>query len=291
MSPPETCLLCGSTRHRAIFNEHGTDVLRCRDCRHVFSAHDADADFAGYWGEVVKPGEWFWRDAHEAMYEAFFELMVTEPKGRLLDVGCGLGHFVKAMQDRFPIWETWGCEISPVAVRFAADEVGAANVRAGRVEDAGFPPESFDLVTMWDVFEHLKEPERLLRHLRGLLRPGGALFLHTPNAQVQVPKAVVKRWLLGMKTGRHYLVPNDHLHVYTPRTARTLIERNGFEVRFVHLPPIQEAVDLPGPLFRGLKNAWAASVRGLDRATGGRVNLDNLFVIARRPAAASGAAG
>jgi 2-polyprenyl-3-methyl-5-hydroxy-6-metoxy-1,4-benzoquinol methylase len=281
VSPPKTCLLCGSARHRAFFNEHGTDVLRCRDCGHVFSAHEADADFDGYWGEVVQPGEGYWRDAHAAMYEAFFERMVTRPEGRLLDVGCGLGHFVKAMQERFPGWESFGCEISPVAARFAADEVGAANVCAGRVEDAGFAPGRFDLVTMWDVFEHLKEPEPLLGHLHALLRPGGALFLHTPNAQIQVPKAHVKRWIYGMKPGRHYLVPRDHLHVYTPRTARILLERNGFEVRFVHLPPIQEAVDLPGPLFRAVKNAWAAGVRTLDRATAGRVNLDNLFVVAR----------
>jgi SAM-dependent methyltransferase len=266
-----------------IFVEHGTGVLRCRDCGHVFSAHDADVDFAGYWGEAVKPSEWFWRDAHEAMYEAFSDLMITEPKGRLLDVGCGLGHFVKVMQTRHPGWETHGCEISPVAARFAADEVGAENVRAGRVEDAGFPPESFDLVTLWDVFEHLKDPEPLLRHLHGLLRPDGALFLHTPNARIQVPKARLKRWIYGMRPGRHYLVPRDHLHVYTPRTARLLLERNGFEVRFVHLPPIQVALDLPGPLFRAAKNAWSAGVRVLDRATAGRVNLDNLFVVARRP--------
>jgi len=138
------------------------------------------------------------------------------------------------------------------------------------------------VVTLWDVFEHLKEPDPLLRHLRDLLTPDGALFFHTPNAQIQVPKAKLKRAAQGMQPGRHYLDPADHLHVYTPRTVRIVLERNGFRVRFVHLRPIQQAVDLPSPVFRMAKNAWATGVRALDRLTGGTVNLDNLFVIAQR---------
>ena len=286
MSARRPCLICGGTEAAAIFEEFGVPVLRCRACGHVFSGWDADPDYAGYWGEAVRdPGARFWRDAHGPMYEDFFRLMVREPKGRLLDVGCGIGFFVAEMQARFPGWESHGYEISPAAVRYGREQLGIANLHAGRVEDAGFPAGSFDLITLWDVLEHLRDPDPLLRHMAGLLAPGGALFLHTPNVRVQVPKAKLRRLLRGMEPGGHYLEAKDHLHLYSPRTLRVLLARNGFgDLRFVHLHPIQGVVGVRATLGRTLKNLWFHAARGLHAATAGALNLDNLFVAARRAA-------
>jgi SAM-dependent methyltransferase len=172
-------------------------------------------------------------------------------------------------------------------VRYGRDELGIANLHAGRVEDARFAPGSFDLVTLWDVLEHLRDPDPLLQHLGKLLAPGGALFLHTPNVRVQVPKARLRRLLRGMEPGGHYLEAKDHLHLYSPRTLRVLLGRNGFaRVRFAHLHPIQGVVGVRPTLGRALKNAWFHVARGLHAATAGALNLDNLFVVARRGAGA-----
>ena len=278
------CLICGGSEASPVFDEFGVEVLRCPGCGHVFSSWDADPDYEGYWGEQVrKPGEAFWREAHGAMYEDFFRLLVREPKGRLLDVGCGLGFFVREMQQRFPAWESHGYEISPAAVRYGRETLGIANLHAGRVEDSGFPPASFDLVTLWDVLEHLRDPEPMLGYLRGRLVPGGACFLHTPNVRVQLPKAKLRRRLRGMQPGGHYLEARDHLHLYSPRTLRTLLERNGFaEIRFVHLHPIQNVFGVQARAGRVAKNLWFHAARGLHRLSGGTLNLDNLFAVARR---------
>jgi len=287
VSPPETCLLCESPRRRVIFDEHGVPALRCRECRHVYSGWEADPDYPGYWdNKIADPDVAFWRDAHAAMYREFMRRFVVEPKGRLLDVGCGFGFFVEAMAAARPDWDVHGYEISPDATRYARETLGLANIGTGRLEDASFPDESFAIMTLWDVLEHLKQPDSLLATVHRLLEPGGLLFLHTPNAQVQVPKAKLRRLLHGMDPSRPYLEVKDHLHLYAPKTLRRLLERNGFDgVGFVHLPAIQHAEGYPEPIGRWLKNAWAGGVRVLDGLSGGAWNFDALFAVAHRPAA------
>jgi SAM-dependent methyltransferase len=280
------CLLCGGTEHGVVFREFGVDVLRCRRCAHVFSAHDAPADYKGYWGErVVDPGEFYWDRAHRAIWQDFFDRFVTgRPPGRLLDVGCGLGYFVRAMQDTFPEWKSEGREISPAAVCYARENLGISGVRQGRIEPGTIPGEHYDLVTMWDVLEHLKEPDPLLRTLRQALKPGGLLFLHTPNVEVQVLKAKLRRWLHGMRPSVHYLEARDHLHLYSPSTVRVLLERCGFDaVTVFHQRPIRSVSGSRSALLSAAKDAAFAGARLLDRLSAGRINLDNLHVSARRP--------
>jgi SAM-dependent methyltransferase len=274
--------MCGGVENRRVFNEHGIDIVRCRSCGHVFSSYPANPHHAGYWGEEVEESDHvYWKTARAPMYEDFFGRFIAGRSGRLLDMGCGLGFFVKAM-GAHPAWETHGCEISPAAVRYGVGQLGIANLHLGRVEDASFPAGSFDLVTLWDVLEHLRDPDPLLRHLHGLLAPSGALFLHTPNVHLQVPKAKLRRRVRGMQPGGHYLEAKDHLHLYSPRTLRVLLTRNGFSrVRFVHLHPIQSVVGENTAVGRAVKNLWFQAARGLHRATAGALNLDNLFVVAR----------
>ena len=111
--------------------------------------------------------------------------MPAEP-GFLLDVGCGLGFFLRTIQRARPSWTIHGYEMSGAAVQWAHDHNRLEGVvRKGRVEDAAIEPGSVDIITMWDVIEHLPKPQPLLVHLRRLLKPGGFLFIQTPNWPLQ----------------------------------------------------------------------------------------------------------
>jgi len=124
--------------------------------------------------------------------------MLREKKGRLLDAGCGPGFVVKNIS-AFEGWEVYGCEISPAAVNYAKEKLGLENVVSGNISDAGFEEESFDIITMWDVIEHIPDPGPFLSGLNRLLKKNGILFVHTPNIKIQLPKAKLKKALLGMK--------------------------------------------------------------------------------------------
>ena len=121
---PLECLMCGGRRHRPIFNESGIDILRCRDCSHVFSSFAGDPHYTGFWGEEVEDGDHFyWKPARARMYQDFFERFLVGRSGRLLDMGCGLGFFLKAMAP-YATWEAYGCEISPAAAQYARQTLG-----------------------------------------------------------------------------------------------------------------------------------------------------------------------
>jgi SAM-dependent methyltransferase len=196
-------------------------------------------------------------------------------------MGCGLGFFLQAMS-AYPGWERHGCEISPVAARYARERLGQ-DVRCTRLEDADLPRASFDVVTLWDVLEHLLRPDPVLRRCHALLREGGLCFIRSPNIAVHLPRARLMRRLPITPPSVGYLQPRHHLHHYTRGSIRRLLERNGFSrIEFIHLPPIQAS----GPAGL-LQRAAFEAIRGLAVVTGGRVNLDNLFVLARKVAAHS----
>jgi 2-polyprenyl-3-methyl-5-hydroxy-6-metoxy-1,4-benzoquinol methylase len=279
---PLRCLLCGSSKHRPAFNEYGVDILRCRDCGHLFSSFAANPHYEGFWGDEVAKGEQvYWNKARRRMHQDFARRFLVGGSGRLLDMGCGLGFFLKAVSP-YANWEAYGCEISPAAVRYARETLGLQNVIRTRLEDADLPRSSFDLVTMWDVLEHVLRPDPLLGRCYSLLREGGICFIRTPNISVHLPRARLVRLMLGMRPTVSYLQARHHLHHYSKSSIRRLLERNGFSrVEFLHLHPVQSA-----GLMGGAKNVWFEAIRALALVTGGRVNLDNLFVLARKESAA-----
>lgn len=273
------CLLCGGDRHRVVFRESDIDILRCRHCGHVFSSHVADPHYDGFWGDDVGDEEHFyWKTARRSMYDAFFKRFLDGRSGRLLDMGSGLGFFVKAA-GAIPNWEAHGCEISPAAVRYAREKLGLTTVTCSRLEDAPLPSGSFDMITMWDVIDHIARPDPLLQRCHALLRNSGICVIRTPNVRVQLPRARVNKLLWGIKRDGWYLQPRDHMHHYSTTSIRALMQRNGFaNVTFVHLPPVQAS----GNLVRAVKTLWFGGVRALAFVTAGHVNLDNLFVVARK---------
>lgn len=279
--PSLRCLMCGCTQHQVIFKEFDVDILRCRECHHVFSSFPADPHYSGFWGdEVADDDQFYWSKARDRMYRDFTKRFLARRSGRLLDMGCGLGFFVKRVTG-LEDWEAYGCEISPAAVRYARKNLGLANIVCGQLEDVELPQESFDMVTMWDVIDHILCPDPLLQRCHTLLRSGGTCFIRTPNVSIQLPRARIKKLLGGMRANVRYLQARAHLHHYSTSTIRRLLERSGFtDVEFIHLRPVQ---DTPGAIMLPrIKDVCFEVVRALAGVSMGHWNFDNLFVIARK---------
>lgn len=283
------CLMCKGTQHRVAFTESGVDILQCTDCGHVFSSYRGSAHFTEYWGNEVPAGEHFyWSKARRRMHADFFRRFIEGRSGRLLDMGSGLGFFVKAMS-KYPDWEAYGCEISPAAVRFAHSQLGLTNVQCNQLHKADLPEASIDIITIWDVIDHLLHPDPVISRCNALLKNNGILFIRTPNITVQLPRARLGQALSGSKD-KKYLQAKDHYHHYSTSSIRKLLERNGFgKVSFIHLHPIGSPDPKKAPLVDPLKNASFHAIRTLAVCSGGQLNFDNLFVVAQKgPAVPSG---
>jgi SAM-dependent methyltransferase len=135
--------------------------------------------------------------------------------GRLLDVGCGDGHFLEAARQRG--WEPYGSEYGE-APRERARQRGL-DVRPAPFDAAPEELGSFDVVTSIEVIEHVAEPREELARMRALLRPGGCLYLTTPNFGSLSRRIAGARW-------RAIEYP-EHLNLFTRRSLDSLLTRMG----------------------------------------------------------------
>ena len=215
------CYLCNSNENIAVFTENEIEILKCKTCEHVFSSYVQEEHYDGYWNEEEFDLNW-WDYAHREIYADFISKFLKEEKGSLLDVGCGLGFFVKTIQEKKPKWNVIGYEISKQAVKFAKTNNNLNNVYQGIVQESKIEKNSLDIITLWDVIEHIAYPQSLLKYLYSLLKEEGILFIQTPNFPIQLVKAKLKVMLRGMKEDVHYLEAKDHVNQYAEGSINNL---------------------------------------------------------------------
>jgi len=141
-------------------------------------------------------------------------------EGQLLDVGCATGNFLERMRRRGN-WQACGVEVNAEAAQYARDRFGL-DVFTGELSAAGYADRSFDVVTLWNVLEHLHSPLDTLREVRRLLKDDGALILSVPNAAGLDARIFGRHWI-GLDMPRH-------LYGLTPTTLRSTLGRAGLEV-------------------------------------------------------------
>ena len=138
--------------------------------------------------------------------------------GRLLEIGCGGGVLVRAASARG--WQVFGTEISPSCATLLRPLLGM-RLFEGTVLEAPFENESFDGVMMIEVIEHLVDPLPYLIAIRRLLRPGGRLFMTTPNAGGASARLLGPHW--QAYTG-------EHLSYFEADSMKALLERAGLSL-------------------------------------------------------------
>ena len=136
--------------------------------------------------------------------------------GALLDMGCSSGAFLEFM--RSGTWELYGIEMSDDCAKTAEARSGA-HVFVGNILDAQFPPESFDVITCFDVLEHLYEPRRVMARVSEWLKPGGVFYVLVPNVDSAEERVFGSYW--------HGLELPRHLFHYSPTSLRLLAESAG----------------------------------------------------------------
>ena len=149
------------------------------------------------------------------------DLQKYVPKGRILDVGCYVGTFLRFLREQG--WDITGVELDARAVRFAQQEFGLTILNEALESlDTDRYHDSFDAVTMLHLIEHLDDPASMLDAVFRLLKPGGILVVETPIYNSLMFKLLGKR--------ERSLSCNGHIVFYTVDTLLRLLTRIGFEV-------------------------------------------------------------
>lgn len=225
------CNLCGSTAWKTLKAVGDTRVVCCA-CGLVFLTPQPGraAIHENYSEQYYRPWEEQGQLRSKIWERRMTQVEAVVPKaGRLLDVGCGTGALLQLARQRG--WQVAGTEVSDFACKKA--EAGGVPVSKGEVWEAKFPENTFDVITCWHVLEHAAEPRRLLEECYRILRPGGWLFLATPNLHDYLFQAV---YLITRGRRPSLYEPHErelHLYVFSQRTLRELVTTAQFRVTHI----------------------------------------------------------
>jgi len=256
-------------------------IVQCRQCGLVYTdPRPGDDDILGTYQAVEDPLYVEERQGRVLTFEHHLkplERLTGEPDGRpLLDVGAYTGVFVEIADQHG--WNAWGLEPSSWAVEQARSR--GLHMVQGTLETADLPEGYFDVVTMWDVIEHLTDPKGALLQARRLLRPNGLLVVHTIDIDSLFARLMGSGWPWLMEM---------HIYYFSRQTLRGMLERCGFQVlsdrpqgRYLRLGYLMNRVGALVP-FIGHPAEWLVTKLGL-RHLAVPVNLGDLFTAyARRP--------
>jgi len=155
-------------------------------------------------------------------------------RGRLLDVGCSKGFLLDVA--RAEGWDAVGIELNRNAVEAA--RARGLDVRQGELDDRTFDEASFDVVTLFDLLEHARDPRATLAACRRVLRPGGLLGVTTPDIGGLVPRVTYGLFARTLGAWDHP-TPPGHVIQFSRRTLVQVLESTGFEIireRSEHIP-------------------------------------------------------
>lgn len=223
------CVSCGSQSWMRFLKVGGFVIEECQVCR-LGRTRITRKD-------KEKVDEKFYGDEYRAFYtdqktRAFLKkrfrkrikraLPHLEGVEKVLDVGCSYGHFLEVAKDFG--WDVVGLEPNMYIYKHLLQGKEGIRIINSTLRKTSFE-KKHDLVTYWDVLEHIQDPDRELCVVHKLLRSQGYLIVQCPN------KASWGVRLSGSKWG--WWSPPDHIYHFTPGSLRRLVEKSGFSILFI----------------------------------------------------------
>ena|SRR5579859_109269 len=224
-----SCPTCGTGDWKHVRRVRGASISQCGRCGLLattdFLVGNATAD--GLYETSLEHYEEY-GDRYLPRRIPAFERVISSLErfrrtGRLLEVGCSYGDFLEVA--RRAGWRADGIEISSYACQVARSK--GFEVHSGELEGLALNRNSYDVIAMWDVIEHLRDPGEIVQRCKELLAPGGALVARTPNAD-----ALERRGGLPGLAYRQLAYPantREHVFHFTPKSLSQLLKAQGFE--------------------------------------------------------------
>ena len=295
-----SCNLCGSTEARLIFPDtiphrqqpenveafrctspgYGRhhSIVQCRKCKLIYSnPRRDDSELVDCYEAVEDPLYLQEREGRMLTFEQHLRPLerITGPaKARkLLDIGCYTGVFVQIAARHG--WDAWGVEPSQWAAEQARRQ--GLSVLSGTLAQnlANLSKGTFDVVTLWDVIEHLSDPMGEIRRVHRILRPGGLIVIHTMDIDSAFARLMGPRWPWFMEM---------HIYYFSQRTMADMLKKAGFGVIRSGPHGRYQSMGYLGTRFTALFGKigrpldWALNLTHVRRLTV-PINLGDLFTV------------
>lgn len=273
------CNLCGGTATAPFTRKDGFEVVRCTACDLVYVNPRARvAELTEQYNTGESSRIEYYQSAAVADRRTFAGILeiaarLSPARGTLLDVGpCAGTLLVQAREAGFSVQ---GIEINAGAARMCREELGL-DVRAGVLEPDTYPPDTFDVVSMGDVIEHVPDPVHTLRTVARILKPGGHVIISTPNVD-----SAAARFL--------QVKPEEHIYYFSARTLAASLQKAGLETvqmgtldRYRNVTAMTHSTTC-GTLFQTLGPAFRLARRVLGDVVLRLPLRENLLAVGRKP--------
>jgi 2-polyprenyl-3-methyl-5-hydroxy-6-metoxy-1,4-benzoquinol methylase len=236
----QRCRACGLSDSEFLFQVGDNRVARCLGCTHVFLdvVHTPESIREMY-ESYENPGNDFYFERIDDEVTSHFDSYLRRCREhcktgsrslRLLDIGCGNGALLsRAKKHSFVCEGIETCAPLADAVRKKLD----CPVHTTLLSECRFPPDTFDVITMYDLIEHLQDPIEDLRRVQLWLKPRGVLFVLTPNDKAllrRVARMAFHASFQRIRKPMNTLYYAHHLSYFTDRSLRSLFEGIGLDV-------------------------------------------------------------
>lgn len=216
MHTHQHCLLCQSTDLKSIKTYDFAYLKKCRGCGFVFSERIPTPETLAAHYETYSRDDTISDITLKRYTELLDRLEKIKPLQKILDVGCGNGHFLKVAKDRGI--DAYGTEFTDKAVEVCHQK--GIQMHQGILNPTNYTTK-FDLITSFEVIEHIYNPCQEVAHFYELLQKGGLVYVTTPNFG-SISKYILKEnWSI--------VEYPEHLSYYTSKTLRQLFEKQGFK--------------------------------------------------------------
>ena len=254
--PRGGCPLCASQAHRVHMDFAEIPVFRCHDCSFIYSSKIMPPEtLSSYYAESFGGKRQMQGQVVNARVNSalFKRLLKGESIGKntLLDIGTGYGFFLDAIRRNHGM-QVSGVELSIEEAEFGRKQLHL-DIRDVALAQAGLESASYDIVTAFEVIEHIEDPSAFVAELASYLKPGGILIIATDNFESPVVRSLGKsfpKW-----------IPHTHVSHFSPVTLARVIEKNGLRIaRKMSFTPWEfEARKLAG-MIRGSKRGGTYSL-------------------------------
>ena len=223
------CVLCGGKRGKLFLEwQVGYQLFQClvcgavsaniaADARHIDDVYNNEIYYKKFEQEILKHYAYRKQTQGAERFDYVIKRLKLKPKkARVLDVGCGAGYFLSMLKDRGV--KGRGLEVNPAQVRYCR-KLGLDVVGSDLADE---PDNHYDVITMFDVLEHLTEPLATIKTVCRKLKPGGYLIAYTPNIHSLAYE------LMGSK--QNTLLPFEHFCFFNKPSFQYLAKKTGFAI-------------------------------------------------------------
>lgn len=222
------CPVCNSSSHIFAFNNGFLDYVRCNDCSLLFMNPspdptridrgfvESDELITEYIQIILKHRNGKPVKPDPMQHNKLRDIYELKQNGRLLDVGCSLGDFLRIASY---FYEVAGVEVNPLTADIAAREF---LIYCGFLQDINLKPE-YDIVTLHQVLYGVPDPVTLFSEVHKILKNDGILYVNTPNADSYAMKCYQGK--------ANHLYGHTTLNVFNRRSLEMLAQRTGFKIR------------------------------------------------------------